>query len=473
MHNIIVIKMASFNNLLLIITVFAFFAAAGFANSIAVSIDCPKEVLAGDSITAKVTIENQGINDLFSIFSLGIPEVNNWIRIDKDVIKLNSGESGAIDISISPPKDAEAGTYSYDITIDSMNSKQRIEKEIIFIVRKRTVNGVIKDFSMDCIQCKENIGVSFSIKNAGTSDLENVKAVVKAGGQQREFPLDNMGPGKDKGVKTTFSLKNIKPDRYKLNIDLYGNGKKLDSEEKEFIIPVIEGIDIDKDVSSNILGNFIRIKAVNRGNGEDKIEIKSEVLGEWWAAFIGPEPYLKEGGEWTWKSLLKPGESTEIVYREFYWPIPIVFVAIIIAVLYLYVSMTSMSLTKSIINIRGGSEVSISLRIRNRGRDVEKIVVRDIIKPVFSVLSSFESLKPIARKTAVGTELLWKIDKIKHNEERVLHYKLKARVGVKNNMKLPASRLSGQSGERQVILSSNKPVISGIKEPEVRLKLAK
>ncbi|MBL7160184.1 MAG: hypothetical protein ISS95_01340 [Candidatus Aenigmarchaeota archaeon] len=460
-----------FKKIFLLTLVFALFAVPVFSLGMNVKLDYNQEVLTGESLPVKIIIENSGYSDLFSISVIGTPETNNWYSVKEDVVSVKGGSSGETVIMITPPKNADSKFYRYSVTVTSMNSKESLEKEILFFVKKRSVSGGVKELSMSCTSCSDELYISFLVSNNGQADLDGVEAVVKAGEQQRVFKLGEIKSDKAKKVSTTFSLKDVKPARYDMEIEITSDKGKLDSVGKYFIIPVVSDVKYDKKVRSNILGNFITITASNEGNDENEIEIKSEVRGRWWDAFIGPEPYDKEGGLWTWKKNLKPGEGTEIEYIEFHWPIPIFFVGIILTALYIYIRMTNMTITKTIMGIGGGRDISVSLKLKNMGKDAERVVVRDVIDPNFSVVGSFESLKPLIRKIAAGTELIWKFGKVNHGDERVLHYKVKPKFSAKKTTMLPAARVTGKAADKTIITQSNRPIVSGVKSPEPKLKV--
>ena len=64
------------------------------------------------------------------------------------------------------------------------------------------------------------------------------------------------------------------------------------------------------------------------------------------------------------------------------------------------------------------------------------------------VIQKFDTLKPVIRKTAEGTELSWKLDSLKTAEERVINYRIKPTVDVLGSLELPSSTMRYYDSKR-------------------------
>jgi hypothetical protein len=78
------------------------------------------------------------------------------------------------------------------------------------------------------------------------------------------------------------------------------------------------------------------------------------------------------------------------------------------------------------------------LEIRNRTRnEIRDVLVRDFVPAVAMVVERFDTLRPMLRKVAGGTEVVWKIDSLGPGDERVLTYRIKPVVDIVGVLKLP------------------------------------
>jgi hypothetical protein len=129
---------------------------------------------------------------------------------------------------------------------------------------------------------------------------------------------------------------------------------------------------------------------------------------------------------------------------------------------YAYLFITSIGMSKKI--SKKGNEWSVGIYIKNRGPAAEGVVVRDVIPHHFTLSGTFETLKPIARKTDAGTELIWRVGGIKRGEEKLLHYRMTAK-GHFGAVRLPSARLRAQKGDKTILSSSGTVTVTGEKGP--------
>jgi hypothetical protein len=116
-----------------------------------------------------------------------------------------------------------------------------------------------------------------------------------------------------------------------------------------------------------------------------------------------------------------------------------------------------------------GGEWKISLEIRNKMKEIDGVIVRDKIPNGFSVMGEFQTIKPVIRKLADGTELVWRVGRIAPNDERILHYTIKALMPFTEKL-LHSAHLYGKSGNKTVQTTSNTETIEG-KGLDTRLRV--
>jgi hypothetical protein len=63
------------------------------------------------------------------------------------------------------------------------------------------------------------------------------------------------------------------------------------------------------------------------------------------------------------------------------------------------------------------------------------------------VVKEFDTLKPEVKVTQTGTTLIWKIDKLRPKEDRVLTYRIKPVMNLEGKVKLPKAYFSYKLGK--------------------------
>jgi len=165
-------------------------------------------------------------------------------------------------------------------------------------------------------------------------------------------------------------------------------------------------------------------------------------------------------------------------YSEIFWPTYVLIVAVVLIISLVYWQMSAFTFKKNVIgksSFKSGKDISISLNVKSRRKAVDKVAVRDIIPPNFSVVSKFETVKPLIRKVTNGIELLWKVGSLKPNEERVLHYTIRPNVDASSKVSLPSALAKAASGKGIAVKRSNRVSLQPDKEKPkvVSVKIAK
>jgi uncharacterized protein (DUF58 family) len=192
--------------------------------------------------------------------------------------------------------------------------------------------------------------------------------------------------------------------------------------------------------------------------------------------YSGPSPTgMSISKNYYWKLSLGPNESKSISYSEIYWPSYAVILLGIVAAFIFYIQMSAFSITKNVISgtrVRPGKEISVALNLKNRKNEIDRAVVRDVVPPNYSIVSKFETVKPVIRKIGEGIELNWKVSKLKPQEERVFHYTIKPIEPGEG--RLPSARVRAVHQDKLVQKSSNKISLSPELEADVvRVKVKK
>ncbi|MFH1294712.1 MAG: hypothetical protein ABIH90_02105, partial [Candidatus Aenigmatarchaeota archaeon] len=152
------------------------------------------------------------------------------------------------------------------------------------------------------------------------------------------------------------------------------------------------------------------------------------------------------------------GEERRIIYTVEHWPNYAKYAAgLIILVLigtYSAGEITKPRIKKKVVKRSNGTHTVI-LEIKNPIKELDSVIIRDFVSPLARVHKSFEHLKPVSKTSDAGTELIWKIGKMKPREERVLSYRMKPLVGGELKMPKAYLRFRNNKGERIRVFSKH------------------
>ncbi len=446
----------------------AFAAAADFS----VDVTQPVTLYAGNSTNFSATISNNGADDWFSIAAIGT--YTSWVSVSKQGLFIPSGSNASFSISISPPADAFPNNYRYTMIVSRAGNGAMQQKEFFVNVLQSSA-VIISGSSLSCSACNpgDSVTVSVALKNIGSRALSNMKLVFSFGDRTKTMSVSSLDFGAEKAFSTDFSLDPLAaPGDYNMDVKLVQDTSVLVRKSLPFKVPLISNIKTARNVSSSIFGNYITLVSTNYGNAPKTADISSQVLNAWYSLYSGPQP-SSAGAEYAWTVSLAPGESLTMNYSEIFWPVPLLLVMLAFIGAYYYISATSLSLRKRIMRghiLSEGNEASVSLEVRSGLRAIDNVVVRDFVPKQFSVSERFETIKPVIRKTPSGTELVWRLGRLKSREVRVLHYRMKA-VSAFDSVRLQPADLNGRRGNNLVTRTSGFVVLHGASEPAKRIKV--
>lgn len=458
--------------LLLSIFILILLPALALAQDFSINVDIKPEYYATKTDFITLTINNPLAEDWFSIAVVGFPQ--EWVSTDTSLLKIPTGGSEKMLIAVKPPRDVLPGVFQYFMKITRVSTGSELEKNLLINIMQVT-SAILKDVSLSCETCIDNVDVSGSVYNVGSKKLD-LALVIKTANQQKTISIGKLDITERKEFKTSFSLIDMEPRNYVMEMNLIDvNGNVFYIETKNFKIPTIENVIYDKEVSSTPFGSIVTVSAINKGNVISTADLKSTAPKDWYYFISGPTPTGMAIGHYVWETKLKPGEGTRMTYSEIYWPSYVVIIVCVIVGIFVYWQSMAMTFSKNVISgrrIKGGKDVSISLHLRSRRKPVDRVVIRDVVPAKFSIVSKFETIKPVIRKITDGIELIWKVGDMKPHEERVLHYTIKPTEEVSRKVNLPSALAKARRGRALFIKRSNR-VLLYPKTEEVRVVTVK
>ena len=180
---------------------------------------------------------------------------------------------------------------------------------------------------------------------------------------------------------------------------------------------------------------------------------------------------LKEEGKryFVWDIKLDENNSMKVSIIENYRLLFIVIILAIILVFVYYTYRSPLSIRKEGKNItkrEGGiSGLKVILQVKNRGnKRIDNIELREVIPNIADIEKdiSIGTLKPtkILRHEKKGSIIKWDIEKLDVGEERVLSYKIKARLSILGDLNLPAATAKFRCNNKDIKTRSNRLNVS-------------
>ncbi|MFH0929240.1 MAG: hypothetical protein V1818_02670 [Candidatus Aenigmatarchaeota archaeon] len=411
------------------------------------------EFLATHTEYIKLTIENPLFESWFTVSVVGFPQ--EWVTAKESLIRVPAYSKGEVLIEVNLPKDALPNIYEYFLKVTRTNTGSVSERSLLINV-KQVTSAILRDIYLSCGTCTDEVLISGNVYNVGSKLLNNLVIVANVGNQQKTFPIERLGVLESKEFTMAFDLDGKSPGSYDVDFELVDDiGRIFYTEQKSFKIPSIENIVYDNDVSSTPFGSSVTLTATNTGNIDAEADLSSVSPEGWYYFYSGPNPTGMILGKYYWKTTIAPGESSSVTYSEIYWPTYVLIIAAVLAGVFIYWQSTALTFSKRLITKTDG-HASVSLHLRSRKKGVDGVFVKDTVPSQFSIMSNFESVKPIIKKIADGVELHWRLGKMGSKEERVLHYTIKPAENMVGDVKLPAAKAKGKRHKAPIYKRSNR-----------------
>jgi len=447
--------------ILLLVTLLLMIASPALA-TFTVKTNAPDEMYAGDSSNVTITVHNDGNEGMFTISQvISPPEASQWSTLQGSMgATIPYGKNGTFAIKLNPSNDARPGMYSFALTIAEQMTGDRVQAAWTTTVRQHVAAAVIRVLNISCTACSgDNIDFTVSVENVGTTALKNFKVAMSGPGQQVPLDLGDVAVGATKTLRGSFNLLGIQPSDYAIRAQLVNEaGSVADARSISFRIPLVKNVELTNAEGLLPWSKTVSYTATNKGNAQDDATVTATATPSPWVSIsFSQEPDETSGNKMTWKVSLTPGASMTFSYTEFYWPVPIIIVAIIAGGIYAYFWATALVLRKKVTKKDG--EWTVSIIAINRGGTVDGVVVRDVVPAGLRLGTHFETLRPIVRAMASGTEMVWRVGGMRKGEQRVLHYRI---IG-ERAATLPNARLTAKRGEKTLISSSASISLPGVK----------
>ncbi len=307
------------------------------------------------------------------------------------------------------------------------------------------------------------------IKNAGTNTISGLSGEISSD----FFPTKKFNIGAVKYSDAVSALseklaisKDVPIGRHTIVVDVYRNGKLLNTQLKRFEVVASSDIQASETVDKNFLRTKHTIIFENVGNQQAAREYSVEFpTSQRPFFFANPKAAVtRHNGQSSasWQLNLAPGGRTTVAYSVSYvWLVTLVIVILIVAYLLLVYYGKELVVSKSV--SKSAKSLRVKLSVKNTtNQTLQGVTIIDLVPTPLKVLKEFEMAEPEAIKHEHGhVKLVWRLDNIYPNEERVFVYGLKSSLGIFGSLSLPSATARAKIAGRQKSYSSSSVGIAG------------
>ncbi len=446
--------------LLAVLASLMFLSPLAAAADVAMSVTPPQaEGYGGSATKYLVTVKNlQNKADRFLLSYSGT--YSSWATLEKSNVIVPAGGEETATLSINAPVGVNPSVYRYVVRAESFDNPSVSASADFFFTIFFKYPIVIREFKLDSANYNPGTDVNAMIKvnNLAATDMEGFSldmTITDPANRQKGITLPIGLKGfEEKTVQKVISLdKQAMAGVYKAFVQLKSQaGEQVSQNQTSFSVQSLYKIDQAKTEQKISSGKIVTITLVNDGNLPGRnLTVREDLTSvvSWLATpDTQPTKTISSGGDvsYIWfVDELAPGQSVTFVYRISYTPAYVIAAFLVVGAIVILIQLQRPRISKRVLH--GGSaqigrEFTVTLTIKNSSRHVLKsALVRDLIPPALKLLPHHDTLAPLVKKTAVGTELIWKLGDVKPQEERIITYKVSPVIGVFGTVSLPKAYL--------------------------------
>lgn len=421
-----------------------------------------------------LTVTNYRDTDQVLTAQLTPADATNWI-VFPNSFTVQGNSDKEVMIKIYPKSTTGLGVYDLTLKVkDSFDNQELIQLPLHLSVDgyySTYVPNVALSVDLPSAQDpREPLKISVLTRNRNQLDITNMSIRISSDLFNEEYSM-SLGPRKEKTKDFTFDLSPLQePGNYPIKVDLYY--PKVDKVITSFEATLrVGGYSLITPSYETQEEWFLKKEIINLENLGNEEKVKEVSVPAPWpkSMFMYSEPRaerVKVDGvsSLLWNTSLKPTETMQIVvYTNYRVPIILLILIILGTGAYFFFRSPVLILKEAAVvgeDSEGISEIKVRIFLKNRSRrQVHNISVTDKLPGITELIHSnhLGSLKPtrITKTQKKGTLLYWDLDSLESYEERIITYRLKAKLKIVGDITLPKSRVKfdTSSGKERMTLS--------------------
>ena len=390
-------------------------------------------------------------------------------RFDNDQLFLGAKSSASANLKLTPPSDVVIGTYAVEISARSCTKPRVQATALAKIIVTSELPHITSSIDVPGQLAPGTHDLKVVIKNAGTNTISGLSGEISSD----FFPTKKFDIGSVKYSDAASALseklainRNVPVGKHTIVVDIYQNGKLLNTQVKRVEVVASSDIQASETVEKNFLRTKHTIVFENIGNQQAAREYSAEFpTGQRPFFFSNPKATVTRTNgvsEASWQLNLAPGQKATVIYSVSYtWLITLVIVILILAYILLVYYGKEIVVSKSV--SKSAKSLRVKLSVKNTtNQTLQNVTVTDFVPTPLKVLKEFEMAEPEAIKREHGhVKLVWKLDNLYPNEERVFIYSLKSSLSIFGSLALPQAIARVKVSGKQKSYSSGSVGIAG------------
>ncbi len=383
---------------------------------------------------------------------LSLKDSKEWMSLNVVQPRLNKSENMTIELLLSPNFKTTPGVYKIDIIATSQLTGDKSIKIIYISLLEGTETIVIENIIVDGkFEPFSDVLISTMVRNGKSVTLHGLTVnltLFNSTGSVVGISSDIIETLQfNSTIENNFTMKlgkGISSGIHKVRAIIYDGNIKLDEQiSPDFTIKSMFVEYREDPIHLGILGIGKKIVIENVGNENGAVNIEEDV-GILAFLYTGDAPHSKEGSIYKWSFELEPSQSITVQYYTNYLPIIVLILILGVIFWYVFTIIFTVKLSKRIMHQRkleDGAQFTIGIEVQNETlNDINDVVIRDFIPHIFTVENQ-ATIKPLKKKTPFGTELIWRLDKIKKGDARVISYTIRSKIGISGTIRLASSNV--------------------------------
>jgi len=441
----------------------------------------PPEISINNTEIGSVDLIVSNNQNFADTFSLSVWPSTMWAGITPNLdsynVRIGANSNVTVKLYFSVAADADTTITNFLVTAKSVLFENVSSSKSVNVRTLRKTSVYISDVFVDSyvLDPEDCMNIRADVTNLGLS-TESYKistVITKDADTVHRFDDDLLiveGKSIGSAAHSYCVDKYMAWGKYTLSTTLKTTLNKLmDTRSVNFDIKEKSDLVYEKAVSYTPFAQIKTITVKNEGNRVESdfyvTETVSDFVSKLFYAVTAPTSTESADGRvsYSWKiAQLNPGAETSVTYEirfvSIWFSGLVIAVVVYLAFTYVYTPRISKSYSMSG-PLKRGKEISVLIELKNSTLyEIRNIVVRDYVPPLASLVEKFDTMRPEAKKSDAGTDLLWRIKSLRPFEERVLTYRIRTNVDVIGSIRLPRTVMEYVNQKKQARMASSKAV---------------
>ncbi|MBU0470402.1 MAG: hypothetical protein KKA62_03200 [Nanoarchaeota archaeon] len=446
--------------LLISIIILSIFSVLAIADSAITINPIDNEITKKEQATFSLEIKNlESGKQKYNIYSLqsGIGWNVDPSPLKDKVIELGAGKSYVTTIVAHPLEDLPPGIYYVYLTIQgSLGEKYERALKIYLgpdgpVSYLPTIKATV---DMDeKIDPNEPVSIKLFLENRNALNLTDL--YVKIQSDIPEFVQEarvDLPPLEQKTLEFGIIPNSFQqPKDYTLFFVFEHAGETVKIIEKNInVIIILSDFSVEKTEEKVFLKSFETLTIKNDGNVENTqiVKVPVSLLGGLLSSSTGK--VVSENGQryLAWEVSLNPNETMTLNYVLNYRLLFYLLLTLLLFLGFYFYVQSPLGVSKTAVTTKSGdsgalSEIKITIEIKNHSKKpIKEVNIIDTVPGIGNVEKTLElgTLKPQEIKhTKMGTKVIWSLAELDAHEQRLITYKMKAKLNILGTFSLPRS----------------------------------